>query len=218
MKQAVIVTGGTMDISFGKKYIEKQKPDILIAVDSGMEFFYHAGIAPDMIIGDFDSVTQETLTFFQEKEGIEWVRLAPEKDDTDTEAAIRLAIRNQCREIHLLGATGTRLDHVFGNIHLLGIGLNEQVSILMADPCNKIRLIDRGIKIKKEEQFGEYVSLLPFTGEVRGLTLKGMKYPLTDYSYPCFSSLGISNEIVEDEAEISFTKGVLLVVESKDVP
>lgn len=86
----------------------------------------------------------------------------------------------------------------------------------MMDVHNRIRLIDKGITIKKKEQFGKYVSLLPFAGEVVGLTLKGMKYPLTGYNYPCFSSLGISNEIAGEEGEISFTGGVLLVIESKD--
>lgn len=105
---------------------------------------------------------------------------------------------------------------MLGNIHLLGIGLQEQTEILLADANNRIRMIDKGITLKKEEQYGKYVSLLPFTPRVKGLTLKGMKYPLRDYTLECYSSLGISNEIVEDMAEISFTDGVLLVLETKD--
>ena len=216
MKQAVIVTGGRTEPAFGEEYIKKIQPQLLIAVDSGMEFFYQSGIIPHRIVGDFDSVKEKTLEFFREKDGIDWVGLIPEKDDTDTEAAIRGAIESQCERIHLLGATGSRIDHVFANIHLLGMGFGKGVQIIMADTHNRIRLTEKGISIKKKEQFGDYVSLLPFAGEVEGLTLKGMKYPLKDYNYPCFSSLGISNEIVEEEAVISFKKGVLMVVESKD--
>lgn len=216
MRQAVIVTGGTTDLEFALSYIQEQKPDILGAVDSGLEFFLEAGRKPDVIIGDFDSVKQDTLAFFKGQQGIHWVTLVPEKDDTDTEAAIREMIRQGCEKIHILGATGSRLDHVLGNVQLLGIGLSEGVELLMADTFNRIRLIDKGITIRREEQFGDYVSLLPFTPKVMGLTLKGMKYPLLNYEYACFSSLGISNEIVEEMAEISFSEGVLLVIESKD--
>lgn len=216
MRQAVIVTGGTVDFKFALAYMKEQKPDIVAAVDSGLEFFLKAAEKPDVIVGDFDSVTQETLAFFKGQQGIDWVTLVPEKDDTDTEAAIREVIGRGCKRIHILGATGSRLDHVLANIGLLGLGFSCGVEILMVDSCNRIRMVKKGISIPKKEQFGEYVSLLPFTPKVSGLTLKGMKYPLFQYEYSCFSSLGISNEIVEDVAEISFTEGILLVIESRD--
>ena len=216
MRQAVIVTGGTVDFKFALAYMKEQKPDIVAAVDSGLEFFLKAAEKPDVIVGDFDSVTQETLAFFKGQQGIDWVTLVPEKDDTDTEAAIREVIGRGCKRIHILGATGSRLDHVLANIGLLGLGFSCGVEILMVDSCNRIRMVKKGISIPQKEQFGEYVSLLPFTSKVSGLTLKGMKYPLFQYEYSCFSSLGISNEIVEDVAEISFTEGILLVIESRD--
>ena len=195
-----------------------------IAVDSGMRYFYElqktreAGmeVLPDWIVGDFDSVDTEILDFFEQQEGIQWKRLIPEKDDTDTESAIRLALKEGCKQIHILGATGSRIDHMLGNIQLLGIGLENEAEICIVDENNRIRMVDKGIKIKKEEQFGEYVSLLPFTPQVKGLTLKGMKYPLKEYTMTCYNSLGISNEIVEEVAEISFDDGVLLVLETKD--
>lgn len=216
MRQAVIVTGGTVDFNFALSYLQKHKPDIVAAVDSGLEFFLKAGEKPDVILGDFDSVKQETLAFFKGQQGIDFITLVPEKDDTDTEAAIREMIKRGCRQIHILGATGSRLDHVLGNIELLGLGFSFGAEILIADTCNRIRMVKNGISIRKEEQFGDYVSLIPFTPKVSGLTLKGMKYPLFQYEYSCFSSLGISNEIVEDTAEISFTEGILLVIESRD--
>ena len=216
MRQAVIVTGGTVDFEFALSYMKEQKTALLAAVDFGMEFFRKAGVKPDVIVGDFDSVKQETLAFFKGQQGIDWLSLVPEKDDTDTEAAIREVIRRGCKRIHILGATGSRLDHVLTNIGLLGLGVSCGVEILMADSCNRIRMVKNGISIRKEEQFGDYVSLLPVTPKVSGLTLKGMKYPLFQYEYSCFSSLGISNEIVGDEAEISFAEGILLVIESRD--
>ena len=77
-------------------------------------------------------------------------------------------------------------------------------------------MIDNGIQLDKQNQFGDYVSLIPYTQSVKGLTLTGMKYPLDHYELKGFCSLGISNEIQEDVAEISFEDGILIVVESRD--
>ena len=108
MRQAVIVTGGTVDFEFALSYMKEQKTALLAAVDFGMEFFRKAGVKPDVIVGDFDSVKQETLAFFKGQQGIDWLSLVPEKDDTDTEAAIREVIRRGCKRIHILGATGSQ--------------------------------------------------------------------------------------------------------------
>lgn len=216
MKKAVIVSGGYAETVFCIEYIKVQQPDLVIAVDSGMKFFYEAGMKPDIIVGDFDSVDQEILLFFEKQKGIEWKRLIPEKDDTDTEAAIYQAVDRECTQIHILGGTGSRLDHVLGNIELLGIGFKEQIKMYLVDSHNRIHMENQSFEIGRKEQYGKYVSLIPFTPEVTGLTLRGMKYPLTDFSLVCYNSLGISNEIIDEKAEISFKSGVLLVLETRD--
>ena len=212
----VIVSGGSIQDEFAKEWIEQYQPEFMIVADSGMEFMRRVGLKPDMIIGDFDSVASETLAYFKEQTGIIFKELNPMKDDTDTEFAIRQAIGLGAKEITALGATGTRLDHVLGNVALLGIGLQEQVDIQLVDAHNRIRMIDKAISLMKAEQFGNFVSLLPYSGEVKGVTLKGFKYPLENFTMGSFSSLGISNEIVEEKAEILFEEGILLIIESRD--
>ena len=86
----------------------------------------------------------------------------------------------------------------------------------MCDANNRIRMTERGMKLRRDEQFGTYVSLIPYTEQVEHLTLTGFKYPLTDACLKGFCSLGVSNEIKEEEAEIVFDGGVLLVIESRD--
>ena len=156
------------------------------------------------------------------------VRLNPEKDDTDTGHAIQMALDMGCDSIHILGATGTRLDHVLGNLQLLGLALQRQVECFMVDPWNRIRLIDRetvepgGLILRRSEQFGKYVSLIPYTPKVTGLTLKGFKYPLERHTMGSFYLAdaapisGVSNEITEDEARITLEDGILVLVESRD--
>ena len=87
-----------------------------------MNFFYRNKLTPDWIIGDFDSASSEALDYFGGQPDISWIRLNPVKDDTDTESAIRKAIALGAEKITLLGATGTRIDHLLGNIELLGVG------------------------------------------------------------------------------------------------
>ena len=216
MKHVVIVSGGNVQDVFACRIIEEEQPDVLLAADAGMEFFYRNGIKPQGIIGDFDSAGSEALAYFRGQPDI-WIRaLNPIKDDTDTEFVIRLAIREGAEKITVLGATGSRLDHVLGNIELLGIGLEQGVEIQLLDSHNRIRMIQKGIRIRKNEQFGTYVSLIPYTQTVEHLFLKGFKYPLADACLKGFCSLGVSNEIIEEEASIEFERGILLVIESKD--
>ena len=155
----------------------------------------------------------------------------PEKDYTDTDIAVKLALKliesdstydSKCssekdkNSIHILGGTGTRLDHVLANVYLLGIGLEENVSIQLVDKHNRIRMIDSSLAIRRNEQFGDYISILPVKGDAKGVNLEGMKYPLCDAEVSCFSSLGVSNEIIDEVAKILVTQGTLLVIESRD--
>lgn len=212
----VIVSGGYIDDKFALEWLQKNKYDVMIAADSGMNFLHRNNIVPNVIAGDFDSVSLESLDAFSEMDGVEMLRLNPIKDDTDTEFVIREAIRRGATEITLLGATGTRLDHVLANVYLLGIGLETGVFIEIVDAHNRIRMIEDFLEISSAEQFGGFVSVLPVKGDVKGVTLEGMKYPLKDAEINCFSSLGISNEIIDDVAKISVKQGTLLVIESRD--
>ena len=207
MKRFFIISGGKIEDAFAKAVLNGVAEKTVIAADSGMEFLRRNEIIPQIIIGDFDSVSSGTLEWFQKKDDIIWHKLNPVKDDTDTESAIRLAISMGAELITVLGGTGSRLDHVLGNIELLGIGLEAGVKIELLDANNRIRMTDCGMILKKEEQFGKYVS---------HLCLTGFKYPLDDYCLKGFCSLGVSNEITEKQAEITFEKGILIVIESRD--
>lgn len=237
--KAFLVTGGFVDDKFTLDFIKREKYQVAFAVDRGLEFFYRTGLVPDYIVGDFDSIDKNVLKSYEtagtertpqdekllrtEPKGApRIIRLNPMKDDTDTEHALHMALDMGCDIIHIFGATGTRLDHVFGNVQLLGYALRRQTECLMIDPHNRIRLIDGEAVLKKEEQFGKYVSLIPYTPQVTGLTLEGFLYPLVNHTMSSFyvkdaaPISGISNEIVEESARISLKDGILVMVESRD--
>lgn len=212
----LIVTGGETTDGFATEVIKNGGFEVIIAVDSGMERLYQTHIPPDIIVGDFDSVNPDTLEFFRQQEQIDICMLEPEKNDTDTEYAIREAIKRGAKDITIIGATGSRIDHALSNITLLGVGLESGVKISILDSKNRIYMIDAPVTIKKSKQYGRYVSLIPYFGEATGVTLSGFKYPLDNYTLGGFNSLGVSNEIVEEEAHIGLSSGYLIVIESRD--
>lgn len=212
----LVVSGGHAKDDFVTEVIKQGGFELVVAADSGMDFLYRTGIMPDLIVGDLDSAKSDALDYFRQFEQIDMCVLNPQKDETDTEFAVRESIRRGADDITIVGGTGTRIDHVLGNVALLGIGLEENIRIRMLDEHNRVRMIDSPLVIKREEQYGKYISLVPYSDKVTGVTLVGLKYPLTDYTMGGFNSLGISNEIVEEEASISLTSGQLLVIESRD--
>lgn len=115
----------------------------------------------------------------------------------------------------VLGATGSRIDHVLGNISLLGIGLESKTDISIIDTNNRIRMADKPVTIEKSAQYGRFVSLIALTDD-NEVSLRGFKYPVTDYSFDRFTSLGISNEIVDDHAVVDIHRGKFIIIESKD--
>lgn len=211
-----VIAGGVIDDDNACGLLDAEPEAAIVAADAGMEFLYRTGRKPDVVIGDFDSVRPEVLAWFKGQEGVVWKELNPVKDDTDTESAVRLALSMGAAGITLLGATGGRLDHLLGNIELLGIGLMAGVPMQLCDAQNRVRMVKSGISIRKAEQYGSYVSLIPYSDAVEHLTLHGFYYPLSDYRLTGFCSLGVSNEIVDEEAFITFDGGILLVIESRD--
>ena len=207
----LIVSGGSLEDAFVLEQIANNHYQYTIACDSGTAFFYRNGLRPDLILGDFDSADQAVLDAYKSRDDVAVEQYPAEKDWTDTELALHRALEFAPGRIDLLGGTGSRLDHV-----LLTLGLEAGVEIFMLDAHNRIRMIDRDLRILKSEQYGDYISLIPHGGDVCGLTLRGMKYPLERATLTTDVSLGVSNEIVEDEAWISFSAGRLLVLETRD--
>ena len=162
-------------------------------------------------------VAEEGKKYMESLNGLKIIRLKPEKDDSDTQSAVNHMISEGSREILILGATGTRLDHVLANLGLLSMGREKGVHIALADQWNYITLVDSGTVLKKEGQFGKYVSFFTVGGDVSGLTLKGFKYPLDGYDLTVADSgLTVSNEIAAETAEVTYDRGSLLMIMSRD--
>ena len=127
-----------------------------------------------------------------------------------------------CVLVDMLGATGGRLDHELSNIQLLAQGRKKGLRVTIYDAFNKIFLadaeLDPQVVFEREDLYGRYVSFLPVTETVKGITLTGFKYPLKEKDISILEnpSLCISNEVLEEKAVLTFRSGLLLCVESRD--
>ncbi|WP_349673385.1 thiamine diphosphokinase [Lacrimispora sp.] len=216
-RTGLIVTGGTIDFDFARTFLADQTFDQIIAVDGGLAALSQLNLKPDAVVGDFDTVEESVLSQYQSfLSEITWDIHKPEKDETDTELAISTAMKLGCKKIVLLGATGGRLDHFMGNLHLLYFCLKQGVDASIVDPKNWITVLDKGRVFEAEKMRGTYISFLPLSMEVKGITLTGFKYPLTKKDISIGTSLCISNELTGESGSIEFDSGVLICVESHD--
>ncbi|PWW27418.1 thiamine diphosphokinase [Cytobacillus oceanisediminis] len=211
-----ILAGGPEDLLPELSLYEKDI-DMWVGVDRGVLTLIQNGIQPQLAFGDFDSVTPEELLLIKGKVK-ELNRFKPEKDETDMELALNWALEQSPERIQLFGATGGRLDHLFANVQLLikPVLQKNPVQIEIIDRKNIVYIKSAGeYTIQKNKRF-KYISFIPITMEVKGITLKDFKYPLANRTIPIGSTLCISNELNNDYGTFSFTEGILMVVRSKD--
>ena len=220
---AIIIAGGRIDDDFALRFLSSSCPaqerPLLIAADHGLMFLDRHNLLPDVVVGDFDSVqTGYKEQYRRAHPEVEILEFSWEKDYTDTEIAAREAVARGCRRIDFLGATGTRFDHMIGVVQLLAALLGKGVEGRILDPCNRITMHRKGFRILRDGQWGKYVSFFAWGGDVQGVTLTGFHFPLYNARITASETLTVSNQIEDEYAEVEFTGGLLLMVESKDAP
>lgn len=187
--------------------INKSDYDAFICADGGHIFASALNIAADYYIGDYDSSSKP--------DNSHCIVLPCEKDVTDSEAAIDLAIEKGFNNITVLGGLGGRFDHTMGNIGLLSKYSDKAEHVAFVDGNNYVFMLLPGIhKIPKNKY--KYMGLISYGDTVRNLTLRGTKYTLENHNLNNSTTLGVSNEITSDKSVISFTSGKLLVILSND--
>ncbi len=220
MRITAIISGGEADLQFIESYLKKLEYNYLITADGGLRVADLLAIKPDCIVGDFDTVNPAILHKYLNREDVEIKRFLAEKDFTDTSAAVKQAIDMGSMEIHVLCATGTRLDHTISNIMLLQMILDAGVEGYIVDKNNRIRIIGgkrKRLDIKKTSKY-RYVSIIPLSEKVTGVSTKGMKYNVNnlDMYMGRDISMGVSNEVQETMGEILIKEGKALIIESID--
>jgi thiamine pyrophosphokinase len=185
-----------------------------VGIDRGVIYVQESGLPLTYAFGDFDSITNNEKSQLT-KSLPNLTIYSTEKDQTDTELALEWALQQKPEKIHIFGATGGRIDHMLGNIHLL-LKVNAISKIEIIDCQNHITLYTPGTYTIEKHKDLKYISFIPFSHEVKGITLEGFKYPLKNCHISIGSTLCISNELIVDPGTFSFHDGIILMIRSRD--
>lgn len=208
IRRVVIITGGSInDYNVHAELWEQD--DYIICADSGVNHANKLGVVPQLIVGDLDSALPENINFYQGL-GSKVVEYEKEKDQTDTQIALKYALQKQPQEILILGAIGNRLDHTLANILLLTSFLKKGIKITIRDEIQEILLIEDRIVLEGKK--GDLISLLPLTPWVKGIKTWGLKYAIKEGFFQQTNPYGVSNELAEDKAIIEVSEGLLLLI------
>jgi thiamine pyrophosphokinase len=206
--RAVVVAGSSLSAGLDREVLVSA--DLLVAVDGGADAVAAAGLRPGLVVGDMDSISRETLEAFK-TEGVEILLLPTAKDETDTEAALRLAVERGAAEIVVYGALGgPRLDHLVGNLLLLSSPWLADVAVFLVDGEHEVFLVKNDVVFSGEP--GDLVSLLPLTPEVHNVRTEGLLYPLAGEFLFQSTTRGVSNAMVGREARVTHGDGLLLLI------
>ena len=203
LRRCVIVGGADIG-RYGRVRARLREDDFYICCDSGLRHAGGLGIAPDLIVGDFDShENPHTDT--------ETIVLPRAKDDTDTVFAVKEALRRGFQDFLLVGVIGGRLDHTLGNVSILLMLDARGMTAAALDDYAELEVVS-GRPVRIEDRY-PYFSLLNISGLARGVSIQNAKFPLSNAEITCEYQYGISNEVLPGRtAEVSVGEGRLLLV------
>ena len=211
MQSVLIYLGGNGPSNFPAS-INREEVVKIIAADSGIELAHRHGVKTDVLVGDLDSATQESIEL-AEKNGAEIIRLNPYKDFTDFEIALIEASKLKPKQLIIIGGGGLRTDHLLANISVL---CGEQTKDYFVD----IYFVDEFLQVCRANQartinskVNTTVSLLPVNGDVEGVSTSGLEWKLNNAKLSASKALGISNILTKTNASVEVNKGTLLIIQ-----
>ncbi len=207
--KAFIYVGGKIDPDFITEH--PKGDDITVAADSGIRNALLLGDHIDVAVGDFDSFPERDIP-----EDAEIVRLKPEKDLTDSQVAVEIALEKGAESFVIIGGLSGRLDHTLANLSILEDLTARGHYAIMTDGVSRVHFINGGSALIGRSGF-KYFSLIAATDIAKGVSIEGAKYPLKNARLSRKNGgFATSNEIDGNCALISVKKGALFIIESRD--
>ena len=213
-----IFTGGQVFADSLKELgLTPKDGDLAIAADSGYLTAKRLGVTPSLLLGDLDSLDKSKIKP-DELDFIEKIIVSPIKDDTDTQLAVDTALDRGADRIFIIGGLGGRLDHTLSTVFLLEYVAERGAECVITDGRNRVRLMcaDGDCTTLSVRAGYKYLSLVSITDRCEGVCVNGVFYTLENAELTRAYSYAVSNEITEDCANITLSRGRMLVVESRD--
>lgn len=182
----------------------------VIAADSGLDHCLAAGVVPDLVIGDMDSVSAPALSA-AERAGLEIVRLDPDKDATDTALALAEARRRGATAITVLSGGGDRLDHVLATVLALADPTLARCRLRARIGHARLAVLHGPATADIEIECGTTFSVLPLAGPAEGVAVTGARWPLDGVTLPASTTWGVSN-VATGAVHVSVREGVLATI------
>jgi len=201
---------GAGDLTIGEIGVGEE--DLIIAVDGGLSYCGVLGLEPDLILGDFDSVTEDeakAVKVLEQQIPDRILRLPVEKDDTDMLAALKEGLKRGYKDFRIYAGTGGRFDHTLANIQCLLYLKNRDAVGYLVDGGGMM-LVVKNESVQFRKGLEGYLSLFSLVEASRGVSIKGMKYELDGAVISNDFPIGISNEFINKEATISVEDGCLV--------
>ena len=214
MSRIVIFANGELpDLEAARALLDAG--DYLIAADGGANHLLKMGILPEIVIGDLDSIDEDTL-FELTSADVDIKQYSEDKDETDIELALGYAVELHPSAILIVGALGGRLDQTLGNLSIMTDRTLPEIDIHLDDGREEAffyRASDgKGGQVEVHGRSGDTVSLIPWNGPVEGVATEGLKWPLYGETLYPYKSRGVSNVMLAELASIRFQSGLLLIV------
>jgi thiamine pyrophosphokinase len=187
------------------------RADFVVAADGGARYVLAAGIVPDLIVGDMDSLGED-LTQEIEGRGAELERHPARKDKMDGHLAVLAAKERGATAADFVCAAGGKPGAIFAVPHILLAAERQGLRSSAVSDWGSMFVVEAGSRAVKGT-VGDSVSVFPLAGPATGVTLEGMGYPLTNATLDPGDTLGFHNELVGREAKVSVEDGTLLVVQ-----
>lgn len=217
-KKCAIITAYYEGTSDGAKAVFENfcgDEGYVICADGGLLIAKKAGIKPDLIVGDFDSLSCKEAEKCIDVGEAEIARFSERKDFTDTGLALEEAAKRGFTEVKIIGGMGGRPDHTIANIQNIS-GYSGRFAYLDMedDVCHMNVLTGPGKRVFMKDD-GEQISIFSLSDVCVGVTEEGVDYPLKDHKMTSDYPLGVSNRILSARATISLMRGSLLIVQLK---
>jgi thiamine pyrophosphokinase len=186
----------------------------VVAADGGARHARGLGLGIDRWVGDGDSLPAADLEALRAA-GVPIDLVDADKDETDTELALRAAIGAGAVELVILGAFGgPRLDHALANAALLAHPGLAGRPVQLLDGASRVRLLRGPGTLAIDGRAGDLVSLIPFGADAVGVVTDGLRYPLQAETLTLGTARGVSNVRLGERATVALETGAILVVET----